>query len=105
MGDSTMISAAILSLAPGSQWSMTDEEYSTLVWDENNTQPKPSLEEVQAEAARLKSIYDAKEYQRKRAEAYPSFADQLDLLYHGGYDAWKAAIDEVKAQYPKVNHG
>lgn len=41
------------------------------------------------------------EYQRQRAAEYPSFADQFDLLYHGGYDAWKAAIDAVKTKYPK----
>ena len=41
------------------------------------------------------------EYQRQRAKEYPSFADQFDLLYHGGYDAWEAAIDAVKTKYPK----
>ena len=41
------------------------------------------------------------EYQRQRAAEYPSYADQFDLLYHGGYDAWKAAIDAVKTKYPK----
>ena len=41
------------------------------------------------------------EYQRQRAVEYPSYADQFDLLYHGGYDAWKAAIDAVKVKYPK----
>jgi len=41
-------------------------------------------------------------YQEKRLMEYPSFADQFDLLYHGGYDAWKAAIQIVKDKYPKV---
>lgn len=40
-------------------------------------------------------------YKYQRAAEYPSFADQFDLLYHGGYDAWKAAIDTVKTKYPK----
>ena len=44
---------------------------------------------------------DPKAYKYKRAAAYPSFADQFDLLYHGGMDAWKAAIDAVKQEYPK----
>jgi hypothetical protein len=57
---------------------------------------------VDAEIARLQSEYAATQYQRDRAKAYPSFADQFDLLYHGGYDAWKLAIDEIKAKYPKV---
>jgi hypothetical protein len=44
---------------------------------------------------------DVRTYQEKRASSYPSYADQFDILYHGGYDAWKAAIDAVKAKYPK----
>jgi hypothetical protein len=40
-------------------------------------------------------------YINKRQAEYPSFADQFDLLYHGGYDAWKAAIDVIKDKYPK----
>jgi hypothetical protein len=42
-----------------------------------------------------------KTYAQERAIAYPSIVDQLDTLYHGGYDAWKASIDAVKTQYPK----
>ena len=57
---------------------------------------------IDAEIAKLQSEYDAMQYQRDRAKAYPSFADQFDLLYHGGYNAWKLAIDEIKAKYPKV---
>ncbi|CAB4131927.1 hypothetical protein UFOVP135_22 [uncultured Caudovirales phage] len=41
-------------------------------------------------------------YAQKRAAEYPSFADQFDLLYHGGMDAWKAAIQTVKDKYPKA---
>jgi hypothetical protein len=44
---------------------------------------------------------DPEAYKQQRATEYPSFADQFDLLYHGGYDAWKAAIDAVKAKHPK----
>jgi hypothetical protein len=58
-------------------------------------------QEVQAETIRLQAEYNAKKYQRDRAKAYPSIPDQLDTLYHGGYDAWKASIDVVKNKYPK----
>jgi len=50
----------------------------------------------------VQAYIDANAYKEKRANAYPSFADQFDLLYHGGLDAWKAAIDAVKTQYPKA---
>lgn len=49
---------------------------------------------VQAEIAKT-------DYQRRRAAEYPSIPDQLDTLYHGGYDAWKATIQAVKDKYPK----
>jgi hypothetical protein len=44
---------------------------------------------------------DPNAYKYKRAKAYPSIADQLDLLYHGGMDVWKAAITAVKEEFPK----
>jgi rhodanese-related sulfurtransferase len=51
--------------------------------------------------AAVQAYIDANAYKEQRARAYPSFADQFDLLYHGGLDAWKAAIDAVKQEYPK----
>ena len=61
----------------------------------------PTQAELEKKAKELQDLDDAKEYARKRAAEYPSFADQFDLLYHGGYDAWKTVIDQVKAKYPK----
>jgi hypothetical protein len=46
---------------------------------------------------------DPNKYKYDRAAEYPSFADQFDLLYHGGYDAWKSATQAVKYKYPKPN--
>jgi hypothetical protein len=44
---------------------------------------------------------DPDTYKYQRASAYPSIQDQLDTLYHGGYDAWKATITAVKEEFPK----
>lgn len=95
-----MIDKALISLRPNSSWDLNGDEYSGLVW-KDETQTKPTQEEVNAEIERLQADYNAKEYQRNRAKEYPSIADQLDTLYHGGYDAWKASIDVVKNKYPK----
>jgi rhodanese-related sulfurtransferase len=51
--------------------------------------------------ATVQAYIDANAYKSQRAAAYPSIYDQLDLLYHGGYDAWKAAITAVKEEFPK----
>lgn len=40
-------------------------------------------------------------YINKRYEAYPTIPEQLDILYHKGFEAWKQVITEVKQQYPK----
>ena len=56
---------------------------------------------VAYDRAAVESWVDPDAYKAQRAAAYPSFADQFDLLYHGGYDAWKAAIEAVKQEYPK----
>ena len=90
-------SHAIESLRPGARWKLTGEEVEWL--DQNQTQPTD--DEIHAEVTRLQADYEAKEYQRKRAAEYPSIPDQLDTLYHGGYDAWKATIQAVKDKYPK----
>jgi len=88
---------ALKSLRPGAQWVLRGD---SLEWmDAEQTQPTDS--EITAEIARLQADYETKLYQRQRAAAYPSMVDQLDLLYHGGMDAWKAAITAVKEEFPK----
>ena len=47
------------------------------------------MKAVEAKAKELQTVYDNNKYQRDRAEAYPSIADQLDDLYHNGIDGWK----------------
>lgn len=56
---------------------------------------------VEIDIVAVNAWVDPNAYKYQRAAAYPSFADQFDLLYHGGIDAWKAAIQEVKDKYPK----
>jgi len=92
---------ALNSLLPDSVWSMDAEDYNTLIWSDENELPPPTEEEVQVEIERLKAEYNNNQYQRDRASEYPSIQDQLDTLYHQGYDGWKARIDEVKNKYPK----
>ena len=57
--------------------------------------------QVSAKKTELVTAYDAKKYQRDRAKAYPSIADQLDDIYHNGIDEWKKTIKVVKDKYAK----
>jgi len=60
-----------------------------------------SWSEISAEQSSLQTAYDNNEYQRDRAEEYPSIKDQLDDIYHNGVDGWKATIKTVKDKFPK----
>jgi hypothetical protein len=57
--------------------------------------------QVEIDMDAVNAWVDPGAYKAKRAKEYPSIPDQLDLLYHGGLDAWKTAIQAVKAKYPK----
>ena len=64
-------------------------------------QTPPTEKEIKAKQAELQAEYEANQYQRDRASAFPSIADQLDTLYHQGLDAWKAEIKAIKDAHPK----
>ena len=90
------IGHALLSLRPGTEWSVTDN---VLTWRDST--PQPTDDEINAEIARLQAEYDNNVYQRNRAAAYPSVVDQLDKMFHSGFQAWKDEIQKVKEKYPK----
>jgi uncharacterized coiled-coil DUF342 family protein len=91
---------AIVSLRPTSSFMLIEDKYSTLEWnDTENT--KPTESEINTKLAELTTQYEAKEYQNKRANEYPSIQAQLDDIYHNGVDGWKSTIKAVKDKYPK----
>lgn len=49
----------------------------------------------------MQKLVENEQYKINRANEYPSIEDQLDALYHEGYDGWKAAVQAVKDKYPK----
>jgi len=99
------ITKALQSLRPATNWALNGDTYEGLQWLEKPVweggQKKPTKAEVEAEVARLQKEWEDTEYQRLRAKEYPPIKEQLDTLYHQGYDGWKASIDEVKNKYPK----
>jgi hypothetical protein len=89
---------AIQSLRPNAEFSM---QGNTIIWHDTN-QTQPTDTEIETEITRLKTEYDANEYQRQRASEYPSWEKQLEKIYDDGIDAWKTEmVDPVKAKYPK----
>ena len=83
-----------------------DDGSVTLVW--KSSDPQPTIEECTTAL----NTYNANQYQRTRAAAYPSFGDQLDMLWHavdtGDWTAAKVkttefytALKAVKDANPK----
>jgi len=80
-------------------WASEDGD---IEWKEGVTPPTDA--EIATEMARLQAEYDANQYQRDRAEAYPSLADQADMQFHDAVDGtttWQDAIQAVKDANPK----
>ena len=76
-----------------------DDDAKKITWLDETTPIDEA--DILAKQKQLQAEYDAKEYQRDRAESYPSMADQLDDIYHNGVDEWKKTIKAVKDKYPK----
>ena len=93
------LNKAIKAINPSAQFSITNEDFSTIQWIDGTTPISQS--DVETKQAQLQADYDAKQYQRDRAKEYPSIVDQLDDIYHNGIDGWKATIKVTKDKYPK----
>lgn len=91
---------ALQSLKPNAKWVLIGDDLEWL----DTIQSEPTEAEITAEVTRLQAEYDAKQYQRDRAEAYPSLQDQADMAYwdrKNGTTTLDDAIDAVKLQFPK----
>jgi len=90
---------AILALDSNSHFVIREPE---IEWIENPS--SLNEEQIQTKLVELQAEYEANQYQRDRAVAYPSIQDQLDMQYHDAVDGtttWKDAIAKVKADNPK----
>ena len=57
--------------------------------------------DIDAARVTLDAEFEALDYARNRAAEYPSMVDQLDKMFHSGFQAWKDEIQKVKEKYPK----
>ena len=86
------------------------------IWDEtytgnghkegmiDNPYSKPTQEFLESELQKMQDEFDAQDYARDRAKAYPSLRDQMDMQYHDAVDGtttWQDAVQAVKDAHPK----
>ena len=102
MNKTFTFASAISAIDRSIQVNIINDDYENIEW--LNSQPI-SKQTLLDKIEELKAEYNAKQYQRNRAKAYPSIQEQLDMQYWdkvNGTDTWEQAINAVKAQYPKI---
>lgn len=91
---------AILKINPDAK--VTIKADGEIVWHDGTT-PIP-VADIEAKMVEVQAEYDANQYQRDRATAYPSIQEQLDLQYWdkvNGTTNWEDAVAKVKLDNPK----
>ena len=99
----SIILKSILKINPTAVCSVQDENINNILWLDGTT-PIPKAD-IEAKMTELQAEYDANEYQRERATAYPSIQEQLDMQYWdkvNGTTNWEDAIAKVKSDIPKA---
>jgi hypothetical protein len=98
---------AIMNLRPGTVWKLLDEDYDKLEWDPQNSETKPTKEEIETEAKRLAAVAEANKYKLSREKEYPPLSELADALYwqqngdNTKMETYLAKVDAVKEKYPK----
>jgi hypothetical protein len=96
-----MVIDAILKINPNANVRVDNNDINQIEWFDTTPIPKADIE---AKMVEVQAEYDAKQYQRDRAIAYPSIQEQLDMQYWdnvNGTTNWEDAIAKVKADNPK----
>jgi hypothetical protein len=97
-----MIDKAILKINPNAEFTINADDINQITWHNGTT--SISKADIEAKMAELQAEYDANQYQRDRATAYPSIQEQLDMQYWdkvNGTTNWEDAIAKVKLDNPK----
>ena len=97
------VTDAIFKINPNAEFVIRENNADQITWL-NGTTPIPKAD-IEAKMVELQAEYDANQYQRDRATAYPSIQEQLDMQYWdkvNGTTNWEDAIAKVKLDNPKL---
>ena len=98
----------ILSINPNAEVFVGGNDINNIKW--LNGTPEISKADIEAKMTELQAEYDANQYQRDRAIAYPPIGDQLDMIWHTidkdaelqhkFYDFYQT-VKKTKVKFPK----
>ena len=102
VGHQHYVAKAMAQLIPkGNIYTLRNDDWSSIEWDENNPDSCPTEAEVATLAKELRVEDD---YRLPRKKEYPNIKDQLDMIYHdqvNSTNTFKDAIAAIKTKYPK----
>ena len=99
-----MIIEAILKINPNAKVVVKGDDINTCEIEWHNGTTPISKADIEAKMVEVQAEYDANQYQRDRATAYPTIQEQLDMQYWdkvNGTTNWEDAIAKVKSDNPK----
>ena len=99
-----IIIKAILKINPNAVVTVRGNDINTCEIEWHNGTTPIAKADIEAKMVEVQADYDANQYQRDRATAYPTIQDQLDMQYWdnvNGTTNWEDAIAKVKADNPK----
>lgn len=97
------VTKALLKLRPGAKWTVDGNSYAGITWLDDS-QTKPSEEEINAELGLQQVEIASTEYQRQRVVEYPPIEEYIDGVVKGDQAQIQAYIDTclmIKRKYPK----
>lgn len=97
------IRAILTAKYPGNSWSLNGDDYTGLVWSENNPDSKPTKNTLEAAWPQVEYEGQYNATQHARQQAYRETSDPIFFEYQRG-DAteaeWLAAVQAVKDAHP-----
>lgn len=101
----TAYTAVLTALYPDALWSMIDEDYASLVWDDANVDAKPTKKALDAAWPQVQHDLDYAAVQAQRQDRYRAEADPLYFEAARGEDGvtmadWEAKVAQIKADLP-----
>ena len=83
------------------QWDSHKDSYESVIWKGDPACTKAEWDDA---VKSVENDYKNTQYQRDRAEQYPSIQEQLDMQYWdavNGTNKWQEAVAKVKTDNPK----
>tara|TARA_R100000908_G_C3643077_1_gene78387 strand:+ start:85 stop:408 length:324 start_codon:yes stop_codon:yes gene_type:complete len=97
------IEDVLVDLHEGQWFTFTDANNKT--YDDliilDDSKDKPTEKSLTDALAKQQSDFDSQAYARKRADSYPTWQEQMDLIYHSGVAGLKAELKKTKDKFPK----